>query len=187
MMGHIHNMLLRMIERDHGPEAVLRCFDLAGLPGKDYLPEVVYPEAEFRALYNAAKDIYGADDQATQKAFADFFLEVSPQMFPAIFKIAKDARGLLERVPVIHHLWPSAEYSSGFRQKVFLVESTPARLVLRYDSPNRLCYLLVYAAEGVLRYYGERGVVVEKECVRNGAPACVVEVRFLGPQAGEGA
>ena len=92
MMGHINNLLVHMVEKHHGSDGVLRLFTLAGISKKEYQPEVVYPEGEFQALYNAVKELYGVGDEAAQKAFSDYFLEVSPVMFPAIFKIAGSAR-----------------------------------------------------------------------------------------------
>src|SRR5256885_5734516 len=88
MMGHINNMLIRMVQNHHGADGVSRLFALAGMPEKRYQPEVVYSEEEFQALYRAAKELYGVGDEAAQKAFSDYFMEVSPAMFPAIFKFA---------------------------------------------------------------------------------------------------
>jgi hypothetical protein len=94
MMGHINSLLIHMVEKHHGSDGVLRLFTLAGISKKDYQPEVVYSEEEFQALYNAAKKLYCVGDEAAQKAFSDYFMEVSPVMFPATFKIAGSARGI---------------------------------------------------------------------------------------------
>jgi hypothetical protein len=61
-------------------------------------------EKEFQALDNAAKELCGVGDEAAQKAFSDYFMEVSPVMFPAIFKIAGSARGLFEKVLAVLEL-----------------------------------------------------------------------------------
>lgn len=140
MMGHINNLLIRMVEKHHGPDGVSRLFALAGKTQKQYQPEVVYSEAEFQALYRAAKELYGVDDEAAQRAFSDYFMEVSPVMFPAVFKFAGS--------------------------------------VFKYDSPNHLCGVLRFVAEGVLAHYREKGTVTETQCARRGAPWCEIEVRF---------
>lgn len=181
MMGHINNLLLRMVEKHHGPEGVARLFALAGIPPKRYQPEIVYAEEEFQALYRATKELYGVDDDAAQKAFADYFMEASPVLFPAIFSFAGNARSLLEKVPTIHKQWPAAVSAADFREKLFVLESTPERLVFKYDSPNHLCRVLRYVAEGVLAYYREKGTVIETVCALDGAPWCEVEVRFEAP------
>jgi hypothetical protein len=178
MMGHINNMLLRMVEKHHGAAGVARVFSLAGVAPREYQPEVIYPDEEFRALYRGTKEVYGVDDETAQKAFSEYFLEASVQLFPAIFKMSPNARYLLERVPTIHKQWPSAASAGQFKEKVFILESSPERLVYKYDSPNKLCGVLRHVVTGVLRHYKEKGVVVERQCALKGAPWCEVEVRF---------
>jgi Haem-NO-binding len=181
MMGHINNLLIRMVEKHHGSKGVLRFFELAGIAGKQYQPEIVYPEEEYQALYKAAKEIYGVGDEAAQKAFSDFFMEVSPVMFPAIFKVAGNTRSLFEKIPTIHKQWPAAVSAKDFREKLYVLESRKERLVFKYDSPNHLCGVLRFEAEGVLAYYREKGTVTETKRALKGAPWCEIEVCFETP------
>lgn len=178
MMGHINNLLIRMVEKHHGAKGVSRLFALARLHEKRYQPEIVYPEEEFQALYAAAKEIYGVGDEAAQKAFADYFMEASPAMFPAIFRVAGNARSLFEKVPTIHKQWPAAVSAKEFREKLYVLESSEERLVFKYDSPNHLCGVLRFVAEGVLAHYHEQGTVSETQCALKGAPWCKIEVCF---------
>ena len=181
MMGHINNLLIRMVEKHHGSEGVSRLFALARISRKAYQPEIVYPEEEFQALYAAAKEIYGVGDEAAQKAFAGYFMERSPVMFPAIFSVAGNARSLFEKVPTIHKQWPAAVSAKEFREKLYILESSKERLVFKYDSPNHLCGVLRFVAEGVLDHYREKGTVTETRCALRGAPWCEIEVCFATP------
>jgi hypothetical protein len=181
MMGHINNLLIRMVEKHHGADGVSQLFALAGMTKKQYQPEVVYSEEEFQALYKAARELYGVGDEAAQRAFSDYFMEVSPVMFPAIFSFAGNARGLFEKVPTIHRQWPSAASAKDFREKLSVLESTETRLVFKYDSPNHLCGVLRFVAEGVLAHYREKGTVTETQCALKGARWCEIEVRFGTP------
>jgi hypothetical protein len=70
MMGHINNLLIQLVEKSLGAERVGQLFTLAGIPRERYQPEVVYSEEEFQALYRAAKEMFGVDDEAAQKAFS---------------------------------------------------------------------------------------------------------------------
>jgi hypothetical protein len=178
MMGHINNLLIHMVEKHHGAEGVSRLFTLAGMSRTQYQPQIVYSEEEFQALYRAAKELYGVGDEAAQKAFADYFMEVSPVMFPAIFNFAGSARSLFEKVPTIHRQWPSAATAKDFREKLSVLESSGERLVFKYDSPNHLCGVLRFVAEGVLAHYREKGAVTETQCALKGAPWCEIVVRF---------
>lgn len=180
MMGHIHNLLLSMVKEHHGDAGVKKLFSLSGLTEQDFHSDVVYPEEMFQSLYGAAKKLYGADDDGAQKAFSDYFIRMSPKMFPYIFEEAGSARALLERVPLIHQQWPSAASANKYRQKVFIISSDSSKLVFKYDSPNHLCGVLKYVAQGVLDYYKEKGEVVETQCALKGSPWCQVEISFYG-------
>ena len=181
-MGHINNLLVRMVEGHHGEEGVQKLFELAKIEPTRYKTEVVYPEEEFQALYRAAKKVYGVDDDAAQKSFADFYINILPEMFPSFFEEAKNARGLLKMVPTIHLQWPSAASAKDFKEKLWLIHDDEERLVYKYDSPNRLCGVLKHVAQGVLGYYKEQGSVVENQCALKGSPWCEVEIRFHNSQ-----
>jgi hypothetical protein len=122
MMGHINNLLIRIVEKRHGSKGVLRLFELAG-----------------------------------------------------------NARSLFEKVPTIHKQWPAAVSAKDFREKLYVLESIKERLVFKYDSPNHLCGVLRFVAEGVLAYYRERGTVTKTKCALKGAPWCEIEVCFETP------
>ncbi len=54
----------------------------------------------------------------------------------------------------------------------------PDALTLIYDSPRKLCSLLMGAIEGAAERYGEQVHIVEQTCMNRGDPACRFEVRF---------
>ena len=181
MMGHINNMVVQMVRENLGEEGVAKLFAHAQLdPATKYQPEVIYPEAEFQALFKGAQAVFGVDSETAEKAFSKYFMHVSPKMFPAIFKHAKSARQMLEKIPSIHRNFPSAASQGSYQDKVFITESTPERLVFEYDSPNQLCVTLQTVSSIVLDYYGEVGEVSETACVKHGAPRCRVVVAFHG-------
>ena len=120
MMGHICTLLIGMVESHHGEEGVARIFELSGVERQQFRPEVIYPEELFQALLGSAMEVYGVDNATAQETFSEDFMDVSPKMFPAIFKKAGNARALFEMVPVIHQQWPSAANASKYRQKLWI-------------------------------------------------------------------
>jgi heme-NO-binding protein len=54
----------------------------------------------------------------------------------------------------------------------------PQTMVLIYDSPRKLCPLLVGAIEGSAAYYGEQVYVAEQTCMRRGDIACTFIIKF---------
>lgn len=180
MMGHINNLVVELVRENLGEDGVQNLFQAAGLGSKTYQPELIYPDEEFQALFRGAQQVFGVDAEAAEEAFAKFFVEVSPRLFPAMFELAGSARGLMERIPIIHQNFPAAAAQTSYEDKVFVTESTAERLVLEYDSPNQLCTTLRLVAGHVLDYYGETGDVNETQCQKHGAARCRVVIDFHG-------
>ncbi|MBV9691176.1 MAG: heme NO-binding domain-containing protein [Ktedonobacteraceae bacterium] len=67
--------------------------------------------------------------------------------------------------------------------KYVLSPNNPRELVLIYDSPRKLCPVLLGAIEGAAQRYGETVHIREVTCMRQGAPVCRFEVRFSPPPA----
>lgn len=57
----------------------------------------------------------------------------------------------------------------------------PGEVRLVYDSQRKLCSVLWGAIEGAAERYGERVRIVERSCMRRGAPVCRIEAQFSGP------
>jgi predicted hydrocarbon binding protein len=57
--------------------------------------------------------------------------------------------------------------------------SNPNELVLIYDSPRKLCSVLLGAIEGAAERYGEQVRVVERTCMNQGHAACRFEISFF--------
>jgi len=54
----------------------------------------------------------------------------------------------------------------------------PGELTLIYDSPRKLCSVLMGAIEGAAERYGEQVRIVERTCMKRGNSACRFEIRF---------
>lgn len=178
MMGHVMDLFLRFIEEQGGAESVDRVFAVSGLERREYRFEQVYPEDEFGALVGAALEVLETDVSTVEAAFASFFMRVSPEIFPAIFELSENAQTLLSRIPHVHRSIPSAASKERFVDKLVVSDQAPGRLLLRYESPHKLCGFLKRVAQLTLDYYGETGEIIEHDCARQGAEACSIEIRF---------
>ena len=178
MMGHVLTMLCGFVREVGGEDGLARVLANAGCEPQAYRFEQAYPEDHFAAVLRSAVSTLGVAPDDAERAFAAYFMRVSPDIFPAIFQLSGDARTLLGRVPHLHRSIPSGASRAAFRDKLTVEEDAPGRLVMRYDSPHRLCTFLKRAAELVLEHYGETGTVRELCCAREGSDACRVEVLF---------
>lgn len=183
MMGHLMNLVVSFVREVKGPGAVEPLFRGAGLTPTAYRFEAIYPEDDFARLLASAVQVCGVTPAQAEVAFADYFMRVSPELFPSFFAISPDTRTFLERLPALHRMLPEAAARVTFRDKV-RVEPRPAGgIVFHYDSPHRLCVLLERLLHKLLQHYGETGDVVQRLCARQGAAECVFDVTFHGRSA----
>lgn len=92
------------------------------------------------------------------------------------------ARDLLLAMSKAHEQMAHAE--EGVTPPLFgyaAMPNEPNGLYLTYDSPRKLCPLLIGAIEGSAERYGEQAQVFEQTCMRHGAPACTFAIRFMHP------
>lgn len=54
----------------------------------------------------------------------------------------------------------------------------PDALTLIYDSPRKLCSVLMGAIEGAAERYGEQAHIIEQTCMKRGDPVCRFDIRF---------
>jgi hypothetical protein len=69
----------------------------------------------------------------------------------------------------------------GLTPPLFKYAAYPGKideLTLIYDSPRKLCSVLVGAIEGAAERYGEQVVIYERTCMRRGDLICTVDMRF---------
>ena len=159
-------------------EATEKIFEVAEVERKTYRFEVVYPEEEFGALVGAAMEVLSLEVPEVEKAFAEYFMRVSPELFPAIFELSEDAKTLLQRVPVLHKSIPSAASRKEYKDKLVVEETGESSLRMVYDSPHKLCGFLKHLLRLTLDYYGEQADVTEHTCSRTGGEACLIDVEF---------
>jgi len=57
----------------------------------------------------------------------------------------------------------------------------PDKLTLIYDSPRKLCSVLMGAIEGAAERYGEQVHIIEQTCMKRGDSVCRFDIRFSAP------
>src|SRR5439155_14046 len=53
-----------------------------------------------------------------------------------------------------------------------------SRILLRYDHHRLLCPLMRGLVEGAAVRFGEHVVIAERECMMQGAPSCLMDIKF---------
>ena len=61
------------------------------------------------------------------------------------------------------------------------IHNDPQGLILIYDSPRKLCSVLMGAIEGAAERYDDQVYIVERTCMKRGDAVCRFELRFSAP------
>jgi hypothetical protein len=182
MVGMIHRVLLELIERTAGKDAVARVREQAGIPAdKEFAIHVTYGDEEWRRLFDATRAVLGLTVEQAEEAFADAFIEDALRRWPEWFKMSRNSREFLQRQPAIHNSVSAGVRDTLARKSIvdkFRVERDADDLVVHYRSDNRHCGLYQALARKLFAHYGDEATIEESACMRAGAAACVLRVHW---------
>ena len=163
MIGIIHQVLFRVIERARGPDAVRLVRARAGVVNDTlYRINEHYPDEEFLRLVEATCIVLEITQQRAEHQLASEFLRFALERFPRFFEMCRSGRELLELQPVIHNSLATGLADPAARHEVrdkFHIDSHADRLVVNYRSANKLAGLYIALAHLVLRHYGDLATV----------------------------
>ena len=176
MMGIIFNFLINFLEAKSDKETVEEMKKKAGLEGKEFKAEKIYPEEEWQNLLNAACEILGVDKEIAEKMFAENVISALINKFGSYFRISDSAFSLLRKIPKIHLDLP-ASMGVITEEKLKIVADEENKIIFHYKSPNNLCILMKTLIEQVFKHYNETGYsIVENQCVKQGADHCEIVI-----------
>ena len=182
MVGLIQKLLFDMIDSSAGADASREVRRRAEVPqDKEFHINEVYDDAEWRRIFAATLDVLNLTQPQAEEAYADFFFQDCQIRWPMWFKMAKNGREFLLRQPKIHNGFATSQQDSTLRSAIddkFEIEECNGEVVVHYRSPNQLCGLYMALARCVINHYGDKAVVQEACCAKNGASECEIHVRW---------
>lgn len=183
MIGLIHRTLFDLVSSVGGPQAREEIKRRAGVPLEQHFSiGDVYPDEQWQALFAATCEVLQLPPGEAEEKFAEAFLADALRRWPVWFQMARSARDLMERQPVIHNSLATGVQDPAARKAVqdkFRVERREGELLTHYCSPNRLCGLYIALVQRVLAYYRENATVEELQCMKHGAAECIIRTRWI--------
>lgn len=180
MMGLIHRLLFAMVEESTGTAGVREVKKLAAIPeDRDFRIDETYEDEEWRRLLDAACEVLSVNQAEAEVAFADCFYRDSLERWPTWFEISSSAREFLERQPAIHNGFATGVTDPKMRRQIidkFRLEKRADKLIVRYRSPNRLCGLYIALGRKIIEHYGDKAVIDEHRCQRQGDTECEIHI-----------
>jgi hypothetical protein len=176
VLGYPLKVVLQAIEKRHGPEAVIRTLEEAGVPtDRTYRLNEMVDDDEARRLSAVAFQ------RLSQEEIAEAFFEDTRARFPTWYEMCKTSRQFLEMQPEIHNTFAiglrQPEERDAVRDK-FRLEKLEDELVVHYRSANQMCGIYKSIAQHVFRYYGDKATIEERICMRRGDAECEIRIRW---------
>jgi len=182
MIGLIPKLLLDLVEAEAGEEAAQEVRRSAGTPlDRQFRLGDPYPDTECLQLLEATCAVLSFSQEATEQAYAKFFIADALERWPAWFEMAPDAEAFLSMVPTIHNSLASGIVDPLARSAIndkFDIVRYPNKLVVTYRSGNHLCGLYRHLAQAVLDHYDEQATIEELSCTKHGAQECCFHITW---------
>lgn len=182
MVGLIPKMLLDLVEKVAGPEAVAEVKRCAGVSSdKTFQLDVVYSDTDWQRLLASTCDVLKISSEQAEETYAEYFYLDAQKRWPRWFEMCVSSREFLERQPVIHNCLAAGLGNPQERQAVtdkFRVDKLEGEIIAHYRSPNRLCGLYKSLARCIIKHYGDKASIEESLCMKKGDPECEIHVRW---------
>jgi len=177
MMGVMHFLLLGFVESLSDKETVEKIIKDAGLSGRHFRFEQLYPEDQWQRLFDASIKALHIDRDAAEKKFAEYAANNLAEKFGSFFRSSKTPLDLLRKVPRIHLDLPRA-MGATTEKKIELVVDKENMIVYHYRSPNKLCIFLMALVERIFKYYEVTDYsIYENRCLKAGADYCEIVIQ----------
>jgi predicted hydrocarbon binding protein len=142
----------------------------------------VYDDAVLLAGVSAACELTGIPADTLLREYGHYFIAngLTSYLCAFLLKQVHHARDLLLAMNSAHaQLRRTSDTLTPPLFRYQMIASRPNDLVLTYESPRKLCSVLLGAIEGAAERYSEQVRVVERACMKQGHPACCFEIRFF--------
>jgi hypothetical protein len=183
MHGVILVELKKFVEARLGETAWEELQGLSGLAGRVYLPVQEYPDSEVEALLERTMERARLDRDGLEQEFGEFMAPDLLRMYGSLLERGWKTFEVVEHAGATIHRVMRARNADA-RALRLSAERTPAdTLLVTYASERRMCGLAKGIVRGLARHFRERVSVAESACMRQGAPACRIELRRTGDPA----
>lgn len=177
MKGIVFNLLEEVVTRYHGAAAWDGLLEATGLDGA-YTSLGSYPDEQLRELVGAAGQAFAMPGPEVLRWFGREAMPMLVQRYPVFFEPHRSTRPFVVSVSSIIHPEVRQLYPGAVTPEFEFRDAPGGGLLMRYQSPRRLCMLAHGFVEGAAQHYGERVEFEHRECMHQGAAACLCHMTF---------
>ncbi|MBF0135302.1 MAG: heme NO-binding domain-containing protein [Magnetococcus sp. DMHC-1] len=183
MLGIIFLAMEDFLETTIGAGSWTRAQSLAMLEGKEYVPEIDYPDQEIMALFRSATRLMETDLETVLERMgihiASGLVEMGISM--GLIETHWTTMDILENLPLILQGAVDSQNPNVVPPPIRTLRLRHGEAAIVYFSERQLCPLLKGIVQGIGEYFDEPITQRELLCMKNGSPLCRFSVAFNDP------
>lgn len=176
MRGLIFTSLKQFVVDVYGEPAWNQLLVNTGLTGRMYLATDAYPDEEVTALVTAASTLTNLPADILLKDFGRALVPGLVKTYRAFIKPQWRSLDLIAAVESQIHKAVRLREPDASPPRLRATRTSPTEVVVRYDSPRRLCALAEGIVAGIAVHYGERLQLRQTTCMHRGDAECTLVV-----------
>jgi predicted hydrocarbon binding protein len=183
--GIIFNLLESLIIEKFGDEIIEEIYDEAEFSA-DVPPFVgpeTYPDEDLFAMVPLLAQKSGLTVDDLVYAFGKYMFPVLADTYPGFLKGIESPVEFLGTVNDVIHVEVKKLFEGATPPMVVIEEANGDRATLRYSSERQLCRLAEGLLDGVADHFGQRVAYSHRQCMQDGADACVLDIEFRAENA----
>ena len=163
MKGIVFTEFIEMVESRWSPAMADQIIQAARLPsGGCYTAVGTYDHGEMWSLLAELSKAIGSTVPELMRAFGEHLLARFVTTFPALFAAPRSSFELLEGIDRIIHREVTKLYPDAELPRFTVLERTPQRMVLLYESSRHFADLAEGLIRGCAQHYGEQLDIVRE-------------------------
>lgn len=179
MHGVIFAELKKYVVARLGGQAWNDLVQAAGLGGKVFLPNLVYPDEELVKLVSTASELTGKNAQDILEDFGEFIASDLLVMYSAQINPTWRTLDVIEHTERLIHTTVRVKVPGAKPPELVAWRQDPDSVRIEYRSARHLCGVAKGIARGIARHYKELVKVTEAECMLKGDALCDITVQRL--------
>lgn len=178
MKGIIFNLVEDAVTTAHGEAAWDAVLASAGLDGA-YTALGNYPSSELGRLIAAGAESLGTTPDRLTRRLGESALLGLAARYPHYFEQHTSTRPFLLTLNEVIHPAVRKLHARSDPPDFRFEDRGPDGLVVHYRSARSLCLLAEGMIAGASTYFGQRALLTQTQCTRDGADHCVFDAEFV--------
>jgi len=175
MKGIVFIALNQMIEEKIGISTWEQLLDLTGIEGI-YTSFESYPDEEIMALVVKLSEIAEIPINDLVSSFGEYLFTILASKYPIFIESEHTFFGFLISIDSVIHKEVKKLYDSPNLPTIACKEIDKSTLLMRYQSPRKLCLLAEGLIRGAAQHYNVKYQLAHEQCMHKAADHCVFRI-----------